>query len=151
VKVRIVDATIHEDPVHRGPAQIIPAIRRAVYAGILLAGDVLLEPKQKFTIQAPAQYMGELIKQVQGRRGQMLDIQQNETGEVVTLLAKIPVAETFGLANDFRSATQGRAIWYPEFAGYEKLTPELQNKIVPEIRERKGEKKEIPQPIDFLD
>ncbi len=151
VKVRLVDATIHEDPVHRGPAQIIPAIRRAIYAGLLLAGDTLLEPKQKFTIQCPSVYMGEVIKQVQGRRGQMLNIEQDEKGEVVTLLAKIPVAETFGLANDFRSATQGRAIWYPEFAGYERLTPELQNKIVPQIRERKGEKKEPPTPQDFVD
>ncbi len=151
LKVRVIDATIHEDPVHRGPAQIIPAIRRAIYAGMLVAGDTLLEPKQKFTIQCPSQYMGEVIKQVQGRRGQMLDIQQDERGEVVTLLAKMPVAETFGLANDFRSATQGRAVWYLEFAGYEKLTPELQNKIVPLIRERKGEKKEIPTPQDFMD
>ena len=151
IKVKIVDALIHEDPVHRGPAQIIPAIRRPIYAGMLMAGDVLLEPKQKFTIQAPSQYMGELIKQIQGRRGQMLDIQQNETGEVVTLIAKIPVAETFGLANDFRSATQGRAIWYPEFAGYEKLPPDLQARIVGEIRERKGEKKEPPTPQDFMD
>ena len=151
VKIRLVDATIHEDPVHRGPAQIIPAIRRAIYAGILLAGDTLLEPKQKFTIQCPATYMGEVIKQVQGRRGQMLDIQQDEKGEVVTLLAKIPVAETFGLANDFRSATQGRAIWYPEFAGYEKLPADLQVKIVGQIRERKGDKKEPPTPQDFLE
>jgi elongation factor 2 len=148
--VRIIDATIHEDPVHRGPAQIIPAIRRPIYAGMLVAGDTLLEPKQKFTIQCPSQYMGEVIKQVQGRRGQMLDIQQDERGEVVTLLAKMPVAETFGLANDFRSATQGRAVWYLEFAGYEKLAPDLQNKIVPQIRERKGEKKEIPVPQDFM-
>ncbi|VVC71829.1 Elongation factor 2 [uncultured archaeon] len=88
---------------------------------------------------------------MQGRRGQVSDIQQNETGEVVTVLAKMPVAETFGLANDFRSATQGRAIWYPEFAGYEKIPTDLQNKIVPEIRARKGDKKEIPTPQDFLE
>jgi len=151
VKVRIMDAEIHEDPVHRGPAQIIPAIRRPIMAAILLAGDVLLEPKQKFTIQVPSSYMSEIIKQVQGRRGQVLNIEQNESGEGTTIVAKMPVAETFGLANDFRSATQGRAIWYPEFAGYEKLPPELQNKVVPEIRERKGEKKEIPTPADYMD
>jgi elongation factor 2 len=81
----------------------------------------------------------------------VLNIEQNETGEVTTIIAKIPVAETFGLANDFRSATQGRAIWYPEFAGYEKLPADLQNKVVPEIRERKGDKKEPPTPQDFLD
>ncbi|MEM3791397.1 MAG: elongation factor EF-2, partial [Candidatus Micrarchaeaceae archaeon] len=47
IKVKIVDAFIHEDPVHRGAAQIIPAIRRPIYAGMLLANVYLLEPKQK--------------------------------------------------------------------------------------------------------
>ena len=149
IKVRIEDAIIHEDPVHRGPAQIIPAIRRPIYAGMLIAGVHLLEPKQKFLIQTPQQYMGEVIKLAQGRRGQVLDIQQDE--EVVTITAKMPVAETFGLSNDLRGATQGRAIWYQEYAGYERLPAELQAKIVAQIRERKGEKKEPPTPQDFMD
>ncbi len=149
VKVKILDATIHEDPVHRGPAQIIPATKRPLYAGMLIAGVQLQEPKQKITILVPAQYMSAVITLINGRRGQMMDIQQE--GESATLLAKVAVAEMFGFANDLRSATQGRAIWYQEYAGYEPLPRDLLLKTVKSIRERKGDKPEPPTPNDFLD
>jgi elongation factor 2 len=149
VKVKIVDATIHEDPVHRGPAQIIPAIKRPIYAAMLIAGTVLLEPKQKLLVQAPQEYMGPIIAQVQARRGQILDIQQEE--EVVTLTAKVPVSDMFGFSDDIRGATQGRALWYYEYAGFERLPKDLQDKIVGQIRERKGDKKDPPTPQDFMD
>jgi elongation factor 2 len=143
------DASIHEDPVHRGPAQIIPAIRRPIYAGMLLAGTVLLEPKQKLLVQVPQDYMSQVINQVQGRRGQILDIQQEE--EIATITAKVPVADMFGFSDDIRGATQGRALWYYEHAGFERVPKELQDKIVGQIRERKGDKKEPPTPQDFMD
>ncbi len=149
VKVKITDATIHEDPVHRGPAQIIPAIRRPIYAAMLIAGTVLLEPKQKLLVQAPQEYMGPVISQVQARRGQILDIQQEE--EIVTLTAKVPVSDMFGFSDDIRGATQGRALWYYEYAGFERLPKDLQDKVVGQIRERKGDKKEPPTPQDFMD
>jgi elongation factor 2 len=149
IKVKILDATIHEDPVHRGPAQIIPATKRPIYAGMLMAGVQLQEPKQKITILVPAQYISPVITLINGRRGQMLDIQQE--GESATLVAKVAVAEMFGFANDLRSATQGRAIWYQEYAGYEPLPRELLAKTVKAIRERKGEKPDPPTPADFLD
>ncbi|MCL6088888.1 MAG: elongation factor EF-2 [Candidatus Marsarchaeota archaeon] len=66
VKVKILDATIHEDPVHRGPAQIIPATKRPLYAGMLIAGVQLQEPKQKITILVPAQYMSAVITLING-------------------------------------------------------------------------------------
>ncbi len=149
VKVKLIDASIHEDPVHRGPAQIIPAARRPIYAGMLLAGVNLLEPKQKLLVQCPQGYMSQVINQIQGRRGQVGDIQQD--GEIVTVNAKVPVADMFGFANDIRSATQGRAIWYTEYAGYEKMSKDLQNKLVPQIRQRKGESKEPPTAQFFMD
>jgi elongation factor 2 len=149
LKVKVMDASIHEDPVHRGPAQIIPAIRRPIYAGMLLAGTVLLEPKQKLLVQVPQDYMSQVINQVQGRRGQILDIQQEE--EIATITAKVPVADMFGFSDDIRGATQGRALWYYEHAGFERVPKELQDKIVGQIRERKGDKKEPPTPQDFMD
>lgn len=150
IKVIITDATIHEDPVHRGPAQIIPAMRRPIHAGMLLSGVVLLEPKQNFTVNIPQEYLSDVISLLQSRRGQMGEIQQQ--GEQVTLTAKMPVAEVIkGFSNEMRSATMGRAIWYFEYAGYEKLPKELQDKIVREIRKRKGQKEEPPRPEDFLD
>jgi elongation factor 2 len=150
VKVSITDATIHEDPVHRGPAQIIPAIRKPIYAGMLYAGVSLLEPKQKFTVTVPQEYMSDVISLLQGRRGQILNIQQEK--EQVTILAKMPVASVIkGFSNEMRSATKGKAIWYSEYAGFEKLPPELQDKVVKEIRTRKGVPPEPPKPEQFID
>jgi len=149
VKITVVDATIHEDPVHRGPAQILPAIKRPIYANILLAEPILLEPKRKLFVQFPGEYMSQVITLVQGRRGQVMDITQED--EVVSVTAKVPVADMFGFANDVRSATQGRAIWYDEYAGFEQLPRELQNQVVRKIRERKGEKPDPPTPNDFVD
>ncbi len=149
VKVRITDATIHEDPVHRGPAQIIPAIKRPVYAAMLYAGVTLQEPKQKVTVLCPQEYMSNVITMTQGRRGQLLDMQQE--GEGATVVVKLPVAEMFGFSNELRSATQGRGIPYQEYAGYEPLPKDLLAKVVRKIRERKGDKPEPPTPKDFLD
>ncbi|MFH1448655.1 MAG: elongation factor EF-2, partial [Candidatus Micrarchaeota archaeon] len=149
IKVKIIDATIHEDPVHRGPAQVIPAIRRPIYAAMLMAGVTLLEPKQNIFVQSPQEYMSDVINQLQGRRGVVNNIEQD--GEIVTIRAKVPVADMFGFANDIRSATQGRAIWYHEYHGYEPLPKELQKKIVREIRTRKGEPPDPPDPRIFMD
>ncbi|MGC8648835.1 MAG: elongation factor EF-2 [Candidatus Micrarchaeia archaeon] len=149
VMVKIVDATIHEDPVHRGPAQIIPAIRNAIYAGLLTAGVIILEPKQNFTINIPQEYMSDVITMIQSKRGIVNNITQDR--EQVSILAKLPVAEVIkGFSNDIRSRTQGRAIWYQEFAGYEKLPKDLQNKVVAEIRKRKGQPPEPPKPEQFM-
>ena len=150
IKVLITDATIHEDPVHRGPAQIIPAMRRPILAGMLLSGVELLEPKQKFTVNIPQEYMSDVISLLQSKRGQVLEIQQQ--GEAVTIIAKMPVAEVIkGFSAEMRGATTGRAIWYSEYAGYEKLPKELKDKVVREIRKRKGQKEEPPTAQEFLD
>jgi len=149
LKVKIWDATIHEDPAHRGPAQILPAVKRPMYASMLVAGIRIMEPKQNFLVQAPQEYAGNIITSLQGRRGEIIDISQE--GELSTVKAKLPVSETFGMSNDLRSASQGRAIWYHEYAGYELVPTSLQANLVTKIRERKGEKKEAPTPQDFMD
>ncbi|VVB66180.1 Elongation factor 2 [Candidatus Gugararchaeum adminiculabundum] len=149
IRVTIEDATIHEDPVHRGPAQIIPAFKRAIYAGTLLAGTTLLEPKQKVLVQVPQDYMGNVITMMQGRRGTMIDI--NQEGETATVNFKMPVAEMFGFSNEIRSATQGKAIWYQEYLGYEPLPRDMMEKVVRQIRERKGEPKDPPTAQFFMD
>ncbi|MFA5929661.1 MAG: elongation factor EF-2 [Candidatus Micrarchaeia archaeon] len=149
VKVRITDATIHEDPVHRGPAQIIPATKRPIYAAMIYAGVTLQEPKQKVTILCPQEYVGNVITLIQGRRGQLIGMEQE--GEAATVIVKLPVAEMFGFGNNLRSATQGRGIPYQEYAGYEPLPKDLLLKIVKQIRTRKGDKPDPPTPSDFLD
>src|SRR5439155_833443 len=61
LKVRLVDAKLHEDSVHRGPAQVIPAARSSIYGAMVLAGRILLEPIQKVFINVPQDFMGSAI------------------------------------------------------------------------------------------
>ena len=148
LKVRLVDVKLHEDAIHRGPAQVIPAVRSAVKAGMLMAGDSLLEPIQKIQITVPADLMGAATSQIQGRRGQIFDMQSE--GDTVTVIGKAPVAELFGFAGDIRSATEGRAMWSTEFAGFELVPAGLVEEVVRSIRRRKGLKEQIPRPEDYL-
>ena len=149
VKVTLIDVTLHEDNIHRGPAQVLPAVKRSIYAAMLYGGVGLLEPKQKVLIQTLQEYAGDVINMTNGRRGQLLDMQQE--GENATITTQLPVGEMFGFANELRGATQGRAIWYQEYAGYYAMPKELLNKVVRQIRERKGEKPDPPTPATFLD
>jgi elongation factor 2 len=143
VKVRLVDAKLHEDSIHRGPAQVIPASRSAMYGAMVIAGRILLEPKQNVVLSLSQEVMGPAIAELQSRRGVIENIEQE--GDDVTITAKVPVAEMFGFATAIRSATAGRVIWSYENAGFEQLPADLQEEVVAEIRTRKGLK---PQPYD---
>jgi elongation factor 2 len=136
VKVKLVDAKLHEDSIHRGPAQVIPAVRDAIREAMLQADAILLEPKQKVFIHVPQDYMGAATREIQSRRGQILDMRQEDG--LVVLESKCPVAEMFGFAGDIRSATEGRALWSTELVGFEKLPAELQEEVIKKIRKRKG-------------
>jgi elongation factor 2 len=123
VKAKLVDVKLHEDAVHRGPAQVIPAVRQAMQAGILMAEPVLMEPFQNLYIQVPQDQMGGAMSEIQGRRGIVLSM--DTLGDLIILKAKMPVAQMFGFAGAIRSATEGRALWSTEFAGFEPLPANL--------------------------
>jgi len=148
LKMRLVDVKLHEDAIHRGPAQVIPAVRSAIKAGLLIAGDSLLEPIQKIQITVPMDQMGAATSQIQGRRGQVFDMQSE--GDTITVIGKAPVAELFGFAGDIRSATEGRAMWNTEFAGFELVPNSMVKEVVLAIRKRKGLKEQLPTPADYL-
>lgn len=143
MKVMLVDAKLHEDSIHRGPAQVIPAARSAIYGAMCQAGRVLYEPIQKVFINVPEDMMGNAIREIQQRRGLIEDMKQE--GDIATVQGKCPVAEMFGFAASIRSATSGRALWSTENSGFEQMPREVQEKAVKQIRERKGLK---PEPYD---
>jgi elongation factor 2 len=143
LKVKLMDAKLHEDSIHRGPAQVIPAFRSAVYGAMCLGQRVLMEPLTKIFINCPEAVMGDALRELQQRRGVIEDIKQE--GEATIIVAKAPVAEMFGFASAIRGATQGRALWSTENSGFVPVPPELQTKVVAEIRTRKGLK---PEPYD---
>lgn len=136
VKVYLTDIKLHEDAIHRGPAQVLPAVRDGIRDAMRMAGPLLYEPVQILQIEAPIDFMGEISKLVQNKRGQLLDMTQE--GSTVVVKAKLPVAEMFGLTSDLRSATEGRGMFFVVDQNFEKLPAELQDKIIRQIRERKG-------------
>ncbi len=148
IKAKLVDVKLHEDAVHRGPAQVIPAVRQAVQAGILMAEPALLEPFQNVYIQVPQDQMGGAMSEIQGRRG--IIVSMDTQGDMIILKSKMPVAQMFGFAGAIRSATEGRALWSTEFAGFEPLPANLLLETVKQIRTRKGLKPEMPKPSDYL-
>ena len=142
-KVVLTDAKLHEDSVHRGPAQVIPATWRSIYGAMCQAQRALLEPIQKVFVNVPQDLMGSVIGDLQGRRGVIEEIAQE--ADHVIVHARVPVAEMFGFATAIRSATQGRALWSTENSGFEPVPVGIQPEVVRGIRTRKGLP---PEPYD---
>ncbi len=143
LKLRLVDAKLHEDSIHRGPAQTIPAARSGMYGAMVLGDRLLLEPFQKVTVNVPQEVLAGATRELQRRRGEILDM--TSVGDLQTVVAKVPVAEMFGFASDIRSATAGKVLWATESMGFEPVPGELQTGVVAEIRQRRGLK---PEPYD---
>ncbi len=136
VKVILDDVVLHEDAIHRGPSQVYPAVRTAIRKAMMLSKPVILEPVQTLLFEAPIEYMGAITKLVSSKRGQLLEMNQDENNTQIK--AKIPVAEMFGLSSELRSATGGRGTFFLVDQEYEVLPGEMQQKIIEQIRQRKG-------------
>ncbi len=146
--LRLNDARLHEDTIHRGPAQVIPAVRRAVHRALIAGEIALLEPIQNVRIDVPSEHMGSASGEIQGRRGRVDDMYQE--GDLMVIEGIAPVDEMIGFSSDIRSATEGRASWNTENAGFRVMSDTLQRETIMEIRERKGMKLELPESIDYF-
>jgi len=143
IRITLVDTKLHEDTIHRGPAQMYPAVRDGIRGAILISRPYLMEPIQTLQFEAPVDYMGELSKLIANKRGYLLEMHQK--GEQTIVKAKMPVAEMFGMTSELRSATSGRGVHYLVDQSFEKLPNELQGKLISQIRQRKGLKLEEEQ------
>lgn len=140
LKVTVTDMSLHEDAIHRGPAQIYPAVRDGIRWAMLQAKPTVLEPMQILQIDAPMEYMGEISKLISNKRGQLLDMQQDQS--TIQVKCKIPVAEMFGMTSELRSATSGRGIQSIIDQMFERLPEELAQRVLNNIRTRKGLKQD---------
>jgi len=136
VLVRLKDAVLHEDAIHRGPAQVIPAVRDAIKDAMLSAKPIIYEPVQEYRIDAPSEYLGGVSKLIQQRRGQLLNVEQQDNYSEI--FVKVPVAEFFGFADALRSETEGRGSFSLIDSYFEQLPRDLQEGVIKKIRERKG-------------
>jgi len=136
LKVSLVDLKLHEDAIHRGPAQVYPAIRSGLREAFAKASPTIYEPVQVHQIEVPTSFMGAVTSLVSTKRGNLVDVSQDETG--VTIRAEIPVQEMIGWTNDLRSATEGRGVSSLVSQTFKKLPNDMQAKIIAQIRSRKG-------------
>jgi elongation factor 2 len=136
VKITLNDCKLHEDAIHRGPAQVYPAVREGIRGAMMTAKPVLFEPLQLLHIEAPVEFMGEMSKLIANKRGQLLEM--NQEGSLVIIRAKMPVGEMFGWSSALRSSTGGRGNSSLIDQKFEKLPEELQPKIRQLIIQRKG-------------
>jgi elongation factor 2 len=135
LKVKLVDAKLHEDAVHRGPAQVIPAVKHAIYEAMLQAKPTLLEPIQIIRIDAPEEYTGNVVDLVQNKRGQIIYM-KTEQG-VAIIEVKLPVSEMFGFEAMLKSVTSGKGFFSLIDVKFEKIPEELKQLTINKIRNRK--------------
>ena len=140
VIVRLMDTKLHEDAIHRGPSQVLPAVREAIRGAMVNAQAIIFEPLQILQVDSPSEFLGEISKLVANKRGQLLNV--NQEGEHISCKVKLPVSEMFGLSNDLRSATEGRGSFFVVDQAFERLPVDLQDKIIRQVRTRKGLKQE---------
>ncbi|MEM3640349.1 MAG: elongation factor EF-2 [Candidatus Bathyarchaeia archaeon] len=149
LKVNLEDIMVHEDPVHRGPAQILPMTWRPIWCAFLLSEPKLLEPIISFDCKVPNEFVSSVIAIVQKRRGKILDMVNEE--DMVVVKAEMPVAESFGLADELRSSTQGRAFWATQFSRWAPVPESMQAEVIRTIRERRGLSPTPPKAEEFYE
>ena len=149
IRVKITDMSLHEDPVHRGPAQIMPMSRRSFFIAFLSANPVLLEPVQRITVKVPPDLLGVATSVISQKRGKIVSVDQR--GHLVYIVGELPTAETFDLSEVMRGQSQGRAFWGLEFARWSPVPQSLIGQVITDIRKRKGLSPEPPTAQDFVE
>lgn len=139
----------HEDPAHRGLAQLMPAARRSMLGSMLIADPVLLEPILGIEIKCPQDQIGIVAGILSGKRGKLLNVEQR--GLVSIIEGEVPASETFDLSEVMRGGTAGKALWSTYFKTWQPVPQSILRSLVAQIRKRKGLNPEPPGPDEFID
>lgn len=127
VHVRLYDGSYHE--VDSSEIAFKMAGSLAFKEGALKGAPVLLEPIMKVEVIVPEEFLGEIIGQLNSRRGEILGIEARP-GNAQAVRAQVPLAEMFGYATDLRSATQGRGVFTMEFDHYARVAENVARTII---------------------
>jgi elongation factor 2 len=139
----------HEDPAHRGLAQLMPATRRSMLGSMLIADPVLLEPILGIEIKCPQEQIGTVAGILSGKRGKLLNVEQK--GLISIIQGEVPASETFDLSEVMRGGTAGKALWNTYFKAWQPVPQSIFRTLVGETRKRKGLNPEPPSPDEFID
>lgn len=149
VKVSLVDLQVSESAGLHESSEVMRAVGKALFGSFLTAKPALLEPIYKTTISVPLELVGECERIIAARRGRIALFE--EQGLLAAITGFVPVAESFGLSRELRSATSGRAFWQSSLECWERVPDNLTTEIVAGIRSRKGLPSSVPKPEVFLE
>lgn len=130
VKVTLFDGSYHE--VDSSELAFKIAASMAFKEACKKAELTLLEPIMDVEVVVPEEYMGDVIGDLNSRRGKIQSIEKRGKAQVIR--AKLPLAEMFGYATDLRSKTQGRGTFTMQFSHYDEVPKSLTEQIIPKIR-----------------
>ena len=142
LKVKLHDASLHEDAIHRGPSQMVPCTRDAITRGFLQSTPRMIEPVRILRIDVPTTVMGDAMTEVSNRRGDVLNME--EEGDSTILRCKLRVEEMCGFEAALKGATNGKGFFSAKEMIFEAMPMNLQEEKIMDIRERKGMKQEMP-------
>jgi elongation factor G len=128
VRVTLTDGKYHDTDSSEIAFRVAGSL--ALKAAVQRAKPVLLEPVFAVEVVTPEEFMGDVIGDLNRRRGQVNGMEQRGNAQVVT--ADVPLAEMFGYATDVRSNTQGRATYTMQFDRYQEVPPNIAEKVVGE-------------------
>jgi elongation factor G len=134
IKATLTDGSYHE--VDSSEMAFKMAGSMALRDGVRRGKPVLLEPIMKLEVVTPEQFLGDIIGDLNARRGHIGKV--DTQGEMYVINCLIPLAETFGYATGLRSLTQGRATHSLEFHSYEQVPADLKDEIVEKASGRKN-------------
>jgi elongation factor G len=137
VKVRLVDGSYHDVDSSELAFKIAGSI--AVKNALQDANPILMEPIMKVEVIVPEEYMGDVIGDLNSRRGKISGILPRQDAQVVE--GFVPLSEMFGYATSLRSLTQGRAIYTMQFDHYDVVPQQIADEIVENILGRKISKR----------
>ncbi|MBP7864595.1 MAG: elongation factor G [Acidobacteria bacterium] len=126
LKVSLLDGTYHEVDSSEMAFKIAGSM--GFKEGARRAGPILLEPIMKVEVVTPDEYMGDVMGNLNARRGRIANLEHRGSTQVIT--ARVPLGEMFGYATDLRSLTQGRATYTMHFACYEPVPQHLAKDLV---------------------
>jgi elongation factor G len=126
VKVTMVDGSYHDVDSSEMAFKIAGSL--AIREAAAKASPVILEPMMKVEVEVPENYLGDVMGDLNSRRGQIEAM--NSEGGLSTVTASIPLAEMFGYATDIRSKTQGRGTFSMEFSRYEEVPRNVAETII---------------------
>jgi elongation factor G len=133
IKATLIDGSYHEVDSSELAFKMAGSI--ALRNGVLKAKPVLLEPIMKLEVVAPEQFLGDIIGDLNAKRGHIGKV--DTQGEMYIIHCLIPLAESFGYATRLRSITQGRATHSLEFNNYEQMPAEITKEIIEKAVGRK--------------